>query len=326
MSVDWHDGRYIESVEDEGFGTRLRHAFRRGLAKPGGDPDDDDPGDDARALEGALRADLKRHSRWLPILLTLVALTAFATVIWYAYNWGKGSLDAGALPVIAGDSNPIKVRPADEGGVEIPDQDKLIFDSSLDGQESGTVEHLLPSPEEPLDLARAADQPQGLAVEGLGHQLVASPPPAASGPAAIVTVEELPAQDTAQGGDVIAQAIESEALSTAAGPADPAAPAAETKAAAAPVQTAQVPTDSGYLLQLAAMQDPAAAEKEWARLQKTYPQLLGSLSLTVEKAVVGGKTYYRILTGPFPTKETVEDICSQLKAKSQSCLVKKQAS
>jgi hypothetical protein len=47
--------------------------------------------------------------------------------------------------------------------------------------------------------------------------------------------------------------------------------------------------------------------------------------VSYEKAVVGGKTYYRILTGPFPTRATVEDLCAQLKSKKQSCLVKKQA-
>ncbi|HMB76796.1 MAG TPA: SPOR domain-containing protein [Kiloniellaceae bacterium] len=316
MSVDWHDERYIESEDDEGFGGRLRQAFRRGWSKSGRGPAADD---ETAALEGALRAELKPRKPWLPLLLTLVALIAFGTVIWYAYNWGKGSLDSSALPVIAGDSSPIKVRPADEGGVVIPDQDKLIFDSSLDGEESASVEHLLPAPEEPVDLAAVTAVPESPAVQGLGHQLTASPPPAAVEP-------------SVQSEDVIAQAIQSEALSTAAPAAPDATAGATPEPAPAPapakpaaVQTAQVPTDSGYLLQLAAMQDPEAANQEWARLQSAYPDLLGSLSLTVEKADVGGKTYYRILTGPFPTKATVEDICSQLKAKSQSCLVKKQA-
>ena len=61
-------------------------------------------------------------------------------------------------------------------------------------------------------------------------------------------------------------------------------------------------------------------------MQAAHPDLLGGLNLTVQKAEVGGKTYYRILTGPFPTRATVDDICAQLKAKNQSCLVKKQAS
>lgn len=334
MSVDWHDGRYIESEDEAGFGTRLRQAFRRGWSKRGGKQDGDD---DVAALEGALREELKPRRPWLPILLTLVALLAFATVIWYAYNWGKGSLDSSALPVIASDSSPIKVRPADEGGVVIPDQDKLIFDSTLETGESAAVEHLLPAPEEPVDLSGMAAKQDAIQVEGLGHQLQASPPPSD-----VATVEEVPlpaaGPDGAAGSeDVIAQAIESEALATAAGPVEGGAPAAETGAAPTPApkpapakplpaQTAQVPTDSGYLLQLAAMQEEGAAKQEWARLQNAYPQLLGSLSLIIQKADVGGKTYYRILTGPFPTKATVEDICSQLKAKKQSCLVKKQAS
>lgn len=350
MSVDWHEDRYIESEADESFANRLRQAFRRGWSKSGG-KGKHDLDDEALTLEGALHEDLNPRSRWLPIALTLVALIAFATVIWYAYNWGKGSLDSSALPVIARDSGPIKVRPADEGGVEIPDQDKLIFDGSLETAESGRVEHLLPAPEEPVDLSIVAAKEAGVTVQGLGHQLEASKPASP-----VVTVEEILPSGTssqaAQSQDVIAQAIESDAAPGSATSSDStSASSASSGGASAPetgaagtaasnnapapapapakpvaVQTAQVPTDSGYLLQLAAMQDPNAAKQEWARLQKAYPQLLGSLSLTVEKADVNGKIYYRILTGPFPTRETVEDICSQLKAKKQSCLVKKQAS
>jgi len=337
MSVDWQDGRYIESEDDPGFGTRLRQAFRRGWTKSSGKASRGatDGDDEAFGLEGALRAELRPGGRWLPILLTVVALAAFATVIWYAYNWGKGSLDTSALPVITGDGGPVKVRPADEGGVEIPDQDKLIFDSgldgSLDGGKGGTVEHLLPAPEEPVDLSSVAARQESAAAAGLGHQLSASPQAGGTLPSTVVTVEEVlppsvPADNAAQGQDVIAQAIEKEAAMAA-------APAGDTGSAPVPapapkptaVQTAQVPTDSGYLLQLAATQDAASAKKEWARLQKAFPQLLGGRSLTVEKAEVSGTTYYRILTGPFPTKETVEDICTQLKAKKQSCLVKKRA-
>ena len=125
------------------------------------------------ALEGSLQEELKPRNRFIPILLTLVALNAFATVIWYAYNWGKGSLDDSALPVIASDDTPIKVRPADEGGLEIPHQDKLVLNS---GAEAGTVEHLLPPPEEPIALSIVDAKQAGVQIEGLGHQLEASKP------------------------------------------------------------------------------------------------------------------------------------------------------
>ncbi|MEM7171395.1 MAG: SPOR domain-containing protein [Pseudomonadota bacterium] len=87
-------------------------------------------------------------------------------------------------------------------------------------------------------------------------------------------------------------------------------------------QLTAVPTDSGYLLQLSSVKSQSGAQNEWGRLQQSYPGLLGQMNLTVEKAVVDGTTYYRVLTGPFPTRATADDLCAQLKAQNQTCLVK----
>ena len=311
MSVELHGGHFAD--EEGNPGSRLRQFLHSSWTKARGGEAKGRLDDDCLALESGPRP----RSRFIPILLCVVALNAFGTVIWYAYNWGKGSLDDGALPVVTVDGDPIKVRPAEEGGLVIHHQDKLVLNNWLEGSENQVVEHLLAPPEVPQDLAFSRAKEDGGEIATLGHQLQASKP---SPDVAVVIVE---AEEVVPPSALAPAPKSAEAAIPA--PESPKAKSPEAPAAALQAQSTQVPTDSGFLLQLAAMTNAEAAKTEWVRLQKAHPNLLGSLTVSYEKAVVGGKTYYRILTGPFPTRATVEDICSQLKNKKQSCLVKKQA-
>ena len=91
----------------------------------------------------------RKKSRVLPVLTSIVALTVFGAVVWYAYNWNQGQISPEDLPVIVANAGPIKERPAEEGGLEIPYRDRAVMNDGLDGEAAETVEHLLPPPEEP---------------------------------------------------------------------------------------------------------------------------------------------------------------------------------
>jgi cell division septation protein DedD len=112
----------------------------------------------------------------------------------------------------------------------------------------------------------------------------------------------------------------------------PEAPEANSEAASAPTpdptpdpgvtQQAQVGQVSGYKVQLAAVQDASAAEREWRRLQGLHPELLGNLTLFTETVEIEGRgTFHRIQAGPLPSRETAADLCDVLKGREQPCLV-----
>lgn len=104
----------------------------------------------------------------------------------------------------------------------------------------------------------------------------------------------------------------------------PKTPVAEDPAPKATTQVAQVPTDSGYVLQLASLRSEDLARQEWSRIQNGNKGLLGQMKAIVERAEIEGiGTRYRLQTGPFPTKATAQDLCAQLKAAKQDCLVKR---
>src|SRR3546814_1595052 len=52
--------------------------------------------------------------------------------------------------MIKAEDAPIKHRPEEPGGMDVPHQDKLVFNRLAPGQVENQVERLLPPPEEPV--------------------------------------------------------------------------------------------------------------------------------------------------------------------------------
>ncbi|MCH7554784.1 MAG: hypothetical protein IIC08_02105, partial [Proteobacteria bacterium] len=82
-------------------------------------------------------------------VLALVTVSALGGLGWLAYE-RITAIDPSAPPLIRADDGPIKIRPKDPGGMAVPDQDKLIYQTLDGGVVEETVERLLPPPEEPL--------------------------------------------------------------------------------------------------------------------------------------------------------------------------------
>ncbi len=97
-----------------------------------------------------------RSRRVLRIAGVLVVMGMFAGGLWFAYTLGMrhtgGSAIIGEIPLIRADNRPIKIKPENPGGMQIPDRDMFIY-----GQQRPEVEHLLPPPEQPM--ARPAPPP-----------------------------------------------------------------------------------------------------------------------------------------------------------------------
>lgn len=85
------------------------------------------------------------------------------------------------------------------------------------------------------------------------------------------------------------------------------------------------PGDVAWRVQLAAFRSRAAAEGESGRLQKLHGRLLkGAGGLKITEAVLPKGTFYRLILAPFPTRNAANEMCRQLKAEEQSCLVARQ--
>jgi hypothetical protein len=290
-----------------------------------------------------LEADLRSRRNLIPVVTALAAVVCFGAIVWYAYTWGTGQMASEELPVVRAEPMPEKVKPEQPGGMEVPHQGIAVLNNDGAGEAPQAVERLLPRPETPAPpepLAQPLPEPPAQSAGQVPEQPPSELPPeaplVADGSDADVTgapdmaenqapkdgiAKPLPRPDGGAG-DQIAELLQKGPLETANGDSAKAPAAAPEKAPApAPVQTAKA-VAGDVVLQLSSVKTEAAAAREWKRLQTAHPALLGKLPLALETAAVQGTTYYRVQTGPFASRDAAAEVCTQLKARNQDCLVK----
>lgn len=237
-------------------------------------------------------------------VVVVLTLGGFAAVMWNAYNQGQQTQGDGVVPLIQAENTPVKVKPEQPGGMDVPNQDKLIYDRLTPGQAPpNTIERLLPPPESPVARPQTPQQPLPAITESLLPEAAPAQP--------------APAQPSA---GLLPPTI-------AARPQVNATPAAPTVALAPPkpAPSAAVANTAGsgaFRVQLGAVRSTDAAQKEWSRLQAAHSDLLGRLGLTVSQADLGERsTFYRVQAGPFGEHQTAADLCAKLKSRNVSCII-----
>jgi hypothetical protein len=299
----------------------------------------------------------RRMRNRLLVLVALVVIAGGAAWAWISSHRAP----EGPAPVIAADTTPEKVKPDDEGGMQVPNQNVQILDNMNGGQSTAEQQqNVLPPPEQPVappttettDQANAApqapaitdapkpepaptapaitDQSAAPSVAAPAIPSVSAPEPSQTAAAPTPIVPEPQAQQAAPAPAAAtpAPATTAEKSAEPAAAPVPAAPktAEPTQTAAAPTAPAEpkvAPTAGGNArIQLAAVKTEALASDQWAKFQKAHPDLLGALTLNVQKVTVNGGALYRIQAGPL-TKVQAKDLCTKLKAQKQDCIVAK---
>ena len=273
-------------------------------------------------IDGKANGPVKKTSRIIPSIVAFIALVSFGVIVVYAYNQGihEGSEDA--APVLRAEG-PSKVPPQTPGGLAVPNQDKLVYNQIGEQQVGEAVERLLPPPETPLPKPTA----------NATAAAVPAPPPKLSVPVTGVS------EETASPSVPVAAAPSTPSVPTPV----PEVPNATTPPARLPTQPQQraaLPTEtseptvlarvpsvavasqSAFRIQIASMTNPAAADIEWSRRSEQHKNLLGGLTLIVDRAVIAGKgTFYRVQAGPLPSREAASALCDKLKQRKVGCLV-----
>ncbi|MEI6557778.1 MAG: SPOR domain-containing protein [Rhodospirillaceae bacterium] len=278
------------------------------------------------------------------------AVAVVGGLVWLGFRHSAGVTDEASLPLIKADPRPLRARPAQPGGMEVPNQGILVFDRLDPGSAPPMVERLLPPPEAPLPRPVAPvvpPPPADAAAKGASRvaiETVMAPPPMAAKPgedsappaaAPLAPAAAAPPAAQAPAPAPAAKAAAVPAPATAAKP--PAAklapgtqapaqahPAPAPKAAATATAAVAKPaplalTGGSYRVQVGAVPKEADAQSEWRRLQSRHRDLLGSLSLSVVRADLGDKgVYYRLQAGPLD-EARARAICDQLKSQNVGC-------
>jgi hypothetical protein len=243
-----------------------------------------------------------REKRGRPRVLMLAGVVGVFALLAALALVGTGEQSEREVPLIVADTAPFRVRPADPGGMQVANQDQLVYQrmaGSVSSPSGRRIEVLLPAPEEPLPVPR----PAPLAAPALAPEVAAS----AEMSAAPAPADPQPAPKLAAG-----LPLPPPSPSVAAQPAAPAAPAS----APAPARA-----DGPVQVQLAAVGAEAAVQPEWNRLRARMPDLLGNRELLISRGERDGQPFWRVRTGGFADVAAARAFCDQVRARGFTCFV-----
>ncbi len=257
--------------------------------------------DDVRVFDGGEDEDDVEGSR-LPLLIViaLLVLAAFGAVVWLAYQRGVQQGHSEIPRVIAAESGPAKVPPADAGGTPTPYTGLKIYQQPAPSDEEANAD-TAPPPAKPNTMA-APPPPATPPVTKPQTAPVVTPPPAAMMAAKppAPTVKPPPVKPTPVPTQVVA-----------------APPPAVTKPPVdTPVATpAPAPVATGALLQIGSYKSEADANAAWAAYKAKHASLVAGLAPDIKQVDLGAKgTWYRLrIPGGKP-------LCQKLTADGGACI------
>ncbi len=106
-------------------------------------------------------------------------------------------------------------------------------------------------------------------------------------------------------------------------PAEPpvVAPAAPPPSPPPPPPLPAVITPSGISVQLAAFESEQAAEQDWGKMAEKMPSFFNGHAPVVQRAVLAGRTIYRLRTGGFPNLPAANAFCAEVRNKGGDCSI-----
>ncbi len=255
----------------------------------------------------------KPLARWL-LPGTLLAVVVAGVVAWALTSGSGPGEDDGPAPLVAAPEGPDKVVPDDPGGLDVPDQDKMVYEAMTGEEGAEEPEHLLPAAEEPAEEALAAAQDTAGAAIDETHDAAA----------AVEGVDDAPGEAS--------ELAENEAAVVEPAAGEPAAdmpvaepePAPVVEAPPEPVVVASTPTGD-YVVQVGSFREESVARSEGERLKLLHSEVAGGLVISVQRADLGAEkgVYYRARLGAFASRGAADVLCAQLKTRKQDCLVVK---
>jgi cell division septation protein DedD len=272
--------------------------------------------------------------RWIAAVFAFSAVVGFGSLLAYTYlETRDGATDPNSLPIVRADTRPMKTRPDQPGGIDVPFQDKEIYNrvgqqssggATTQAAQGGQVERLLPGPEavmprpvpEPPPAPRVVvpDAPQ---VEPTADAVpVTAPPRASIQPGGANAPAPVPPPTALQ----VPTAPRPQQAAPAAP--TPAAPAARPATPAPAPQIAAAPAAGGIRIQLASVRSQADAQREWERLRRQHGDVLGNLTASFPTVDLGDRgMFWRIQAGGFANADAAQAACAALRARGAGCNV-----
>lgn len=266
------------------------------------------------------------------LALAVVMVCAAIAILYVVFQQGVRKGGRNAPPTIVAETGPEKSKPDNPGGMEVPDQDKTVFDR-VSGETTERVEKLLPEPEEPIDIAglrtstdQALEKADPVTIDPAKEEPALETPAdnrAAIDTAPTPTAKPTPPADNEEMKEAenIGDLIDSLPGSTDVGNAVASVDKNTVNTASGAVGPA---TSGAYVVQVASLPEAEAATRIWENLLRKNQDILSVKRPDIQMADLGDKgIYYRLRIGPFATKEEAQRMCDTLKSRGQDCLLRK---
>lgn len=297
--------------------------------------------EDGSAAAGSVNSASETPRAKLMPMWLLIGAVALAGVVWYFSDQADNGSGADTdVPLISAEDGPVKVRPDEPGGLDVPNRDKYVYKSLTDESAEPDVEQLLPPPEEPVEsIVEAVETAADEAVEAQEAatsetemlDIATDDTPSPEEISAAETPNELELKGTPEPD---AAPEPTEPIKVEAAPSEPAtpvesAPTAEASAVpdaepAKPANASSAAVADNFRVQFASARSEDGAESEWRKLQGRQSELLAGLNLRVVRADLGDKgVWYRARIGPFSDRTGASGLCDSLKKVGVDCFVAK---
>ena len=88
----------------------------------------------------------------ISIFIGIFGLVSISGLVWFALNQGDLIGERQDLPLVKAENSPIRVKPDDPGGLEVPNRDRLILKNleTANPSKLGVPEKLIPRAESPI--------------------------------------------------------------------------------------------------------------------------------------------------------------------------------
>ncbi len=222
------------------------------------------------------------------------------------------------IPIIRRPQTAVKIKPENPGGMDIPNQDKNVYNIVEKKEVDNTVvENLLPKPETPK-LPDIVPEVSDVDTNAGNLDQIVDEVAAEKAPEKPTETKEAAANNNvpAKPADLLADTA-------------PAKPAALEKSAAPQAKTAEktaayAPAAAGgWQIQLIASKNKAAVEKTWTDLSAKYSDLQ-KMPHEIQASDLGAQgMFYRLRAGSFADKAAAAQACALLKSKGlRDCIAK----
>lgn len=291
---------------------------------------------------------------WIGALMSVALIVGLA--IW---AWQLTVRDVSGVPVIRALEGPMRVAPENPGG-SVADHQGLAVNRITEGAEAAPAADRIVLAPAPLDLEEidlsAASLPAEMtpAAEGTGEETLALIDRLLEEATPLEPLDPVVESDDTPGPDPVDAAV-AETLSAPARPVIEVIPAsvpgvsrslrplsrpeevvlvaslsASTPAAARPVAVAadaavtELDPDAlpagTRLVQLGAFDDADTAREEWRRLARLYPDFFVEKDRVIQRAVSGGRAFFRLRAHGFDDLSDARRFCTALNAQGAPCI------